>query len=560
MSANPSYTDARLHVFQGRYERPLRFTFPFCYTPHPMCVAAAREVQRHIDDSGVLQYEHGHGKMFGVLVVDCGDGGTGFLAAYSGLLAGRNDWPYFVPPVFDARQPGGYFRMREQQIVDVNREIERCEADPVRLALAEEMKSVENEARVATDDYRRQMKEARSRREEARRAGVSEAEEERLKRESQFMKAELRRMKHRYAERLDDIAARLRPLNEHLEHLRERRRDMSDGLQEWLFRRYEMLNAHGERRHLLDIFASTTAGVPPAGTGDCCAPKLLQYAYQRGYRPLCMAEFWWGEAPATELRRHGHFYPSCTGKCGPLLRYMMQGLDVEPDPLGNDFSGQLKIVYEDDDLVVVDKPHGMLSVPGRGDSVSALTLMCARYGGEGGVLAVHRLDMDTGGLLVMARTARAQRLLHAQFEAHTVKKRYTALLDGTPDCPREGTIDLPLSADFMDRPRQRVDMKEGKRAVTRYEIVESRGGRTLVHLYPETGRTHQLRVHCAHKDGLGCPITGDRLYGHAGRRLCLRATSISFAHPSTGKTMTFSVDEDFAEEIAQGTDNGVPRR
>lgn len=547
MSSDHSSKDPRLHALHGRFERPRQFTFPFCYTPHPMCVAAASEVQRHVDESGVLRQEHGGGKMFGVLVVDTGDGGTAFLAAYSGLLAGRNDWTYFVPPVFDACRPGGYFRMRERQITEVGCEMERCAADPARQALMKEMKDVEEEARHATAAYRRQMEEARLRREETRRGGTDEAMEERLRNESRFMKAELRRMKRAYAARLEELAARLRPLDGRLERLRTRRRLMSDGLQEWLFRRYEMLNARGDRRSLPDIFATFSAGAPPAGTGDCCAPKLLQYAYQRGYKPLCMAEFWWGGSPSGELRRHGHFYPSCTGKCGPLLRYMMQGLDVEPDPLGTVFEGELKIVYEDDDIVVVDKPHGMLSVPGRGGCVSALSLMCARYGGAGEALAVHRLDMDTGGLLVMARTAQAQRALHAQFEARTVSKRYTALLDGTPDCPREGTIDLPLGADFNDRPRRKVDMETGRRAVTRYEIMGRRGDRTLVRLYPLTGRTHQLRVHCAHKDGLGCPISGDRLYGKGGGRMCLRATSLTLVHPSTGKTMTFCVDDGFQE-------------
>ena len=323
--------------------------------------------------------------------------------------------------------------------------------------------------------------------------------------------------------------------------------EQSQQFQRWLFERYVVFNGRGESRSVLDIFADRGL-VPPSGTGDCAAPKLLQYAYRNGLRPLSIGEFWYGAPPQKEVRRSGAFYPACTGKCGPLLAYMLQGIEVEPNPLETDALWRLEVPvirFEDETLLVVEKPAGMLSVPGRSQRRSLAGWLASTCGRE--VYPCHRLDMDTSGLMVYAKDVATQSALQQQFENRQVSKGYLArLVPGRPVDPKTGTISLPLSADYYDRPRQRVDPEAGKPAVTGYELLEeSPDGTALVRLVPHTGRTHQLRVHCAHERGLGRPIVGDRLYGgiKAGAdlsdRLMLHASFLSFRHPATGGRMTF---------------------
>ena len=304
-----------------------------------------------------------------------------------------------------------------------------------------------------------------------------------------------------------------------------------------------MLNARGERRDLTSIFAATPQRVPPSGAGDCCAPKLLQYAYLHGLHPVCMAEFWWGKSPKTEIRHHLHYYPACRSKCKPILTHMLQGLNVDADPhdtaAGN--CEDLHVIYEDDSLIVIDKPAGILSVPGNVARESVVDILKRERGGSQFLMPAHRLDMATSGLLVVAKSDTVLRNLHEQFASRTVEKRYRAILDGIPHAPRQGTIRLPLAADPTDRPRQVVDQEHGKPAETRYEIISTANGKTEILLYPLTGRTHQLRVHCAHADGLATPILGDTLYGHpTGGRMFLHAEYVSFHHPLTGKRMEFT--------------------
>jgi tRNA pseudouridine32 synthase/23S rRNA pseudouridine746 synthase len=356
-------------------------------------------------------------------------------------------------------------------------------------------------------------------------------------RESQFQKAELRRLKKRWNEQVAEAEARLKPLDDELQQLKQERKHRSDALQRWLFDNFLMLNTLGKTRSLTDIFSTTPQGVPPSGSGECCAPKLLQYAYQHGLKPVCMAEFWWGAPTKEELRQHLNYYPACRGKCKPILTWMLQGLDVDPDPetLGLQHL-EIPTVYEDNDLLVIDKPSGILSVPGRIEDYSVETVMRERYPDS---IVAHRLDMGTSGLLIVAKNGEAYRILQQQFIHHEVKKKYLALLE----LPGQGTgvISLPLRPDPMNRPRQVVDMAHGKRAVTRYEYISDR----LVALWPETGRTHQLRIHCAHPDGLANPIVGDELYGTRDKRLCLHAAEIWFRHPVTGSEMHFETTPNF---------------
>lgn len=553
-----------VHHLNTDIQPPHQFTFPFCYEPHPLCRLAAAEVEHHIVESGVWQGETSCGKMFGVLVVreerrvkseesDGSEGALGFIAAYSGLLAGRNDWAYFVPPVFDAQQPDGHFKVTERSISDINKEIDGIR----RSADYQSAKKREEELRQSADEQITAMKQRiasakaeRDRRRSDAQAGllqISEAEAAAMTRESQTLKADLRRLKQRLDMELSAAHALTFQYDERIAALRQRRRSMSDELQRWLFMQYRMLNARGEERNLIDIFSTTTHGIPPAGAGDCCAPKLLQYAYSHGLQPVCMAEFWWGESPRQEIRHHLSYYPACRSKCLPILTHMLQGLDVEPNPLTATASEELKIVYEDDAICVVDKPAGMLSVPGKDNVESVESIMRQRWHQyDGNPIMVHRLDRDTSGLMVVARTLEAYHSLQQQFACRTAAKRYEAVLDGVP-ATQEGTISLPLMPDITDRPRQRVDMEHGKPSVTTYRVVSTQNHRTLVWLFPHTGRTHQLRVHCAHPLGLATPILGDPLYGRgtAAPRMYLNAAELEITHPVTGRRMQWKSESAF---------------
>lgn len=543
------------HPLSSTIPSPQLFTYPFCYEPHPLAVLAAHELQRFISQSGIISEEKGAGKMFGVLVVEHNDGKgamrRGFLAAYSGLLGGRNDWEYFVPPVFDAQQPDGHFKQTEREITTLNHEIERLKTAPAYVALLDERRRSVAQWQEELCAFKKEMDEAKARRDARRRSGepLSKEEAALMTRESQYMKAEMRRRRKSVEQLTRDLDSRLASLSAPIDALRSRRRRMSDDLQQWLFSSYHMLNARGEQRDLIDIFREYTGSLPPAGAGDCCAPKLLQYAYSHGLHPLCMAEFWWGDSPVGEIRHHLAYYPACRSKCLPILTHMLKGLSVEPNPLlATRTLAEPRVVYEDDQLVVVDKPAGMLSVPGKGGdgrySDCAAPISVEEHVGRG--KAAHRLDMDTSGLLVIARTERAYTALQRQFAGREVRKRYEALVEGMP-AKAEGIISLPLIADITDRPRQRVDFQQGKPATTSYRVVASRDGLSLVSLTPHTGRTHQLRVHCAHPDGLNCPILGDPLYGkRRADRMYLHAAEISFRHPVTGEEMHFASPSGFS--------------
>ena len=372
---------------------PQLFTYPFHYTPHPLCVKAAEEVQQYLQTRTDWHEELQQGKMFGVLVVKTPTGEVGYLAAFSGNLAGSNHHDYFVPPVYDLLNPDGYFKEEEARISAINVMLNH------------------------TNDNNQKT----------------------------------------------------------IEALKEERKQRSIALQQWIFEQFRLRNARGEEQDIYSIFTQTAHRNPPAGTGECAAPKLLQYAYLNNLQPLAMAEFWWGESPKGEIRRHGHYYPACRHKCEPILNFMLQGLQVEPNPLltSNTDATQLETVYEDDFLLVVNKPAGMLSVPGKTGQASVLTLLQERYPDATGPILVHRLDMATSGLLLASKDKDTHALLQKQFEGRTVKKRYIALLEGIPQAEPKGFIRLPLRPDFDNRPLQMVCYEYGKPAVTRYEIMDT---------------------------------------------------------------------------------------
>lgn len=533
-----------LHRFRediSAVEPPTRFNNPFYYSPHPLCVAAACEVRAFLLGDEAVAAEAAKGKMFGVLVVRDPAGDPGYFAAFSGLLAGSNNVPGFVPPVFDFLSPTGYFKREEAGISLLNGKIRNTEQGGEYRVAAMAVESLRTEMEQELAAMREAMRAGKRERDALRAGGnLAASEEAQLVRESQFQKAELRRATQRWQQRIEECRERLVSLQAGIAAMKEERKRRSAALQEWLFTNFKVLNARGDSKDLLSIFKEHRGVLPPAGSGECSAPKLLQYAYKHGCTPVAMAEFWVGDSPQGEVRRDGCFYGSCKSKCEPILSFMLQGLDVEENALehgGNITS--LRVLYEDDSLIAVDKPSGVLSVPGivGGTSVQQW-LRDTKHSND--IHVVHRLDMATSGVLVAAKSMEMYKAMQSMFATRKVRKEYIALLEGVPALPC-GTISLPLSADYENRPRQRVDFQGGKEAVTHYRVVETRlfNGKecALVQFEPLTGRTHQLRVHAACKEGLDCPIVGDALYGSAAERLMLHATSLSFSHPATGEEL-----------------------
>lgn len=529
---------------------PSRMNNPLNYTPHPLCVMAAEEVRRMVRENAVMSSEtRKSGKMFGVLVVETPDGNTGYLAAYSGQIAGRSNWDGFVPAVFDYLQDGGYFKTCEAEITAINKQVRLMETSEERRRLLTHLD--ETIAKVASEEqaYKILMHESKVRRDSERAAGgVTPEREAEMTRESQFQKAELRRMRRRNADTIAMAREACHRYDTSISLLKQKRRTMSDRLQEWLFHHFVMLNKDGDSRSLTDIFRTSLSASPPAGAGECCEPRLLQYAFSHAMTPKCMAMFWIGASPEGEIRHEQTYYPACRSKCKPILEWMLGKDIVKDDTFITQHNGDnITIIYQDSDIIVVDKPAGMLSVPGKNDAPSVLSLLQRKM--EDNIFPVHRLDMDTSGLMVFVRNKKAQRNLQRQFETHSIVKRYIALLERKPDS-EQGTISLPLSPDMADRPRQMVDYRHGKQALTHYRLCTSPStpmrrqfltvGDNLVELSPLTGRTHQLRVHCAHPDGLASPIVGDRLYGTTNHpRLCLHAEYLEFRHPTTGEIVIF---------------------
>ena len=516
-------------------EPPVRFNNPFYYSPHRLCVMAADEVRSFLLADETLAADAARGKMFGVLVVRDGDGRLGYLAAFSGLLAGSNSVAGFVPPVFDFLSPNGYFKQEETRISALNRRIKETESGEEFIAAVAAVTEMKLAMEQQITAMREEMRQSKQRRSELRAAGALTTDEEAvLVRESQFQKAELKRLTARWQQRVAECEAAVTPFRESVAAMKEERKCRSAALQRWLFEQFKVSNGNGCEKSLLDIFAAHSGNIPPGGAGECAAPKLLQYAYRNALTPVAVAEFWVGESPMGEVRRDGCFYGACKSKCEPILGFMLQGLDVEENALekGGDISC-INIVYEDEYLVVVDKPSGVLSVPGimGGTSVQQWLRDTMR---SNDIYVAHRLDMATSGLLVAAKSMDVYKELQRQFAGREVEKQYTAILDGVPG-KSEGVIELPLAADYDNRPRQKVDYVNGKPAVTRYRVIGTvkRDDRSyaVVCFEPVTGRTHQLRVHAAHKDGLDCPIVGDALYGTVDERLMLHASHIIFVHP-----------------------------
>jgi len=535
--------DDRFHLFDTdvtAIELPHQFTCPFNYAPHPLSQLAAAQVQRYVASRGDWADELGCGKMLGVLVArDTTSGVLGFVAAFSGNLAAKVQHPYFVPPVYDLLDPQGEFKQGEARITAINHRLQQLQHDGTLAALRQHRDDATTAMQRELQEHHDLMVLHKQQRDQRRAASpLTDDEREQLLNQSRHDKAQHKRLRRQWQQRLDDITAQIDDYQRGIDALKRQRRQLSVALQERIFRLFVVTNARGEQRDLVQVFAPLGT-LPPAGAGECCAPRLLNHAYRHGLQPLCMAEFWWGASPVGEVRHHGHYYPACRSKCKPILEFMLQGLDVEPNPLAaaHPADEALDIVHDDQWLTVVNKPAGMLTVPGKLLDDCLLQRWHHAFPTATGPMVVHRLDQETSGLVVLAKDKQTHRALQQQFERHTITKHYVALLDGTVTTD-SGEVSLPLIPDIDDRPRQRVDLLHGKPALTRWRVLERHDGITRVLFTPLTGRTHQLRVHASHPQGLGCPIVGDRLYGTASTRLMLHAATLTLTHPATGQTLT----------------------
>lgn len=548
---------------------PERMNNPLDYQPHPLCIAVCKELQTYLSEREDWREEIDKGKMFGVLIVEnaqpaSGAPKIGYLAAYSGQIGGRSDWDDFVPAVFDYLQPDGYFKTHEAEISGINQSIRKLEANTHMKEAKGLILQLQEDRKHTIAAYQEKIKKAKAKRDARREAGSLNPEEEaEMVKESQFMKAELRRLKKSLSEKTS-LETEYEAYQADILSLKQLRKTLSDALQQWLFSQFRMQNHEGESKDLLEIFRDAALRdypqatiatsriaalkmVPPAGSGECCEPKLLQYAYSLGYKPLQMAMFWWGESPKEEIRHHLHFYPACNGKCKPILQWMLPASTFEPAAVDLSLYNKVETLYEDREIAVIHKPEGLLSVPGKDAAQpSVYALMRSKYPEATGPLIVHRLDMSTSGVMMIAKTEFAYHRLQKAFLNHQIQKKYVAIISGKV-IPEKGIISLPLMPDYLDRPRQIVDHELGKEAITEYEVLEPVDDSHLrIALYPKTGRTHQLRVHCAHQEGLKAPILGDPLYGNEkAARLHLHAEEITFEHPLTGKKMTITRKADF---------------
>ncbi|WP_320814850.1 pseudouridine synthase [Flavobacterium sp.] len=528
---------------------PEKFTFPFYYEPNQLSIIAAQELQDYLNNQTDFEHNFGLeesqsglviGKMFGVLVCQNSKAELGFLAAFSGKLADSNHHKYFVPTVYDMLSNSGFYKKEEAVLNELNREIEHLENKSDYKIVLKNLKKVLNEAKIDLNRQKEAMKAQKTLRAEKRKIFDYNIDE--LNKESQLEKILFKKMTKYWEYKTEDAEKEVSFFTNEINQKKEIRSLKSAKLQQQLFDNYAFLNQYKKSKSLGEIFENN----PPAGAGECAAPKLLHYAFQNNLKPIAMAEFWWGQSPKSEIRKHKQFYPACTGKCEPILRHMLLDIEMDENPfLNNTAENQnIEIVFEDDYLAVIHKPHEFLSVPGKNVTDSVYQRVKNLYPNATGPLIVHRLDMSTSGLMLIAKSEEVYKNLQSQFIKRNVQKRYVALLDGIVT-QNEGFIDLPLRVDLDNRPNQLVCYEHGKSARTKFEVISRENNQTRVHFYPITGRTHQLRVHASHNLGLNCPIIGDDLYGTKANRLHLHAEKITFEHPISKEKITFLKKAEF---------------
>lgn len=532
---------------------PEKFTFPFYYEPNELTKIAAFQLQNYLENQFSAEHNFGLnenqegliiGKMFGVLIVKDSEGKLGYLSAFSGKLAGTNAHEKFVPPVFDMLTENSFFKQGEEILNQFNSEVEKLESNEEFIQLKSDFDKYSKESIDEISGFKIWIKNNKTERKKIRETNPDEEIEKDLIKQSNLDNFKLKVLKESWDDVLNSFKQRIDEFETQIETLKFVRKEKSSKLQNQLFEQYSFLNKNQKTKSLAEIFSETVYEKPPAGAGECATPKLLQFAFLNDLKPIAFGEFWWGASPKSEIRKHRQFYPACNGKCRPILKHMLDGMEIEANLLLQNLAEdkELKIVFQDESFVVVNKPAELLSVPGIEINDSVYTRLQDILDVE--PLIIHRLDMSTSGLLVIAKTKEAHKNIQHQFLRRKVKKRYSALLSKVID-GEKGEINLPLRGDFDDRPRQLVCFEYGKKAVTKWEVIEKNETTTKVHFWPLTGRTHQLRMHAAHELGLNAPIVGDDLYGISAERLHLHAAYLEFTHPKTNEIVKFEAEENF---------------
>ena len=538
---------------------PVKLNFPFCYKPHELAVIASHQLQQYIltqseicEAIGLNENSGGPGKMFGVLVVKNIDSKIGYLSAFSGKIGSKNQYPRFVPPIFDNLEETGFYKSGEEEVNIINRNLNALTNKAEYRDLLERLEDVKLKSESEIDKLKSEFIVAKKKRRNMR---LEYNESHGKSSENAFLDLDNESKRHHfifkdckkyYKNKVENLMSQLEPYQKAIIELRGKRKVMSAKLQQQLFESYSFLNILGISSNISEIFQVNEDQIPPAGAGECVAPKLLQYAFKTSLVPLALAEFWWGKSPTSEVRKHGMFYPACNSKCKPILGHMLEGLEVDENPMAENNSqfSDLDILYEDNYLVLVNKPCGMLSVPGKTKRNSVYDITRKKYPEATGPLIVHRLDMSTSGIMLIAKSKEIHKQLQTQFIKRNIKKRYVAILEGLVS-QNEGEIHLPLRVDLDDRPRQLVCYKHGKTAITQWTVEERKNGVTRIYFYPVTGRTHQLRVHASHHMGLDMPIKGDDLYGVRSDRLYLHAEKLEFTHPVTNEKISIECKANF---------------
>lgn len=529
---------------------PQKFTFPFNYTPHPWVEQAADELKTYLSTQKDFEYNFGWddksvGKMFGVLIVEDEASNLGYLAAFSGKINEVNELNGFVPPVYDILNPQGFFKIGERDLDVINLKIADLASSKEYIRLKKDLTNTQEQQKSSLAELKAKHKTSKKfrdhKRSEILQLKNKDQQEKLLNQlieESKQNHFELKDQKRIWNDRLSTAQEQVEKYKAKISSLKKLRKEKSAELQAQIHNAYTFLNAQGKEKSLLPIFEPFQR-LPPAGAGECAAPRLLQHAFQHNMKPIAMGEFWWGKAPQAEIRKHGEFYPACKAKCEPILSFMLEGLDVEENPILNEVEYNLDVIFEDEYLLLVNKPAGVLSVPGKEIKKCLWQKVVDYLGSDYSPLLVHRLDMATSGIVLVAKNMDVYKILQKQFTERSVNKTYTAILDGILD-REKAEINLPLRVDLDNRPMQLVCHEQGKHAITHFQVIDRNNSQTRILFYPITGRTHQLRVHAAHHSGLGIPIMGDDLYGRSKDRLYLHATVLEFSHPVSGERLRFT--------------------
>lgn len=515
---------------------PSSIPYPCHYHPSELAQNAALDFQKSLEKQtnlhdffNVGNSEFSGGKMFGILVVETASKGLKYLKAFSGKLGGKTKVDGFVPPIFDLQDPNNFFLNEEAEITAINNKIKELKEAPEYL----ESLNIREEAKQKKELEIQEKKAFNQKRKQARsiRRQNKDCDIQALNKESSMDDIEFKKLKKYWNKELLDIENKIKNFDDQIKELQRKRKTLSNALQIKMFDSYIIKNAKGEKTNMTEIFKKSHYKLPPSAAGECAAPKLFQYALLNNLKPIALAEFWWGAPSIESMRKHQQFYPACKSKCEPILEFMLQGLSIETNPLLKPLTEiNIDILYEDKQLLIINKPSGLLSVPGKQDLPTVLDWAKVNYPEIKGPGLVHRLDMATSGILILCKDEDTYKIMQRQFLNKTIQKTYTAILDGEIE-QKEGEINLPLRPDLEDRPRQMVCFEHGKKSITEFKVLDINNGKTRMEFSPITGRTHQLRVHSAHHLGLNTAIEGDELYGIVKDRLKLHASSIQFNHP-----------------------------